>query len=400
MATKEENELLTRIEPGTRMGNLLRRYWHPVGTETDLAKAPVQRVRFFGEDLTLYRSTSGEYGLLDDRCPHRCMSLEYGLPEASGLRCAYHGWLFSAKGLCLEQPFEDLTHPENRYKDEIKIKSYPCQALGGLVWAYFGPAPVPLLPRWDVLVREDLDRAVDIYPLPCNWLQCMDNSADPVHFEFLHAKFGNYERAKKGLPPGMTPARHLKIAFSEFKYGFYKHRLLEGETEESDDWVIGHPVLFPNTLAQGGHDSPNLQIRVPVDDTHTLHFMYRTQKRKPGAAPLPVAVKHSDLFASGKRIIADTIPAQDMVGWVAQGPISDRTREHLASSDRGVVFYHKMLLDNVERIERGLDPIALVRSRTENEPMIDLGREKKPLQAFNSRYDNTFQQIQELAPAK
>src|SRR5262249_51427530 len=170
MTTQQQNERLTRVGLGTPMGNLLRRYWHPIGTETELAREPVQRVRFFGEDLTLFRSASGGYGLVDDRCPHRCMSLEYGIPEEKGLRCAYHGWLFDANGRCLEQPFEGLTHPEGRYKDEIKIKSYPCQALGGLVFAYFGPSPVPLLPRWDVLVREDLDRAVELHMLPCNWL--------------------------------------------------------------------------------------------------------------------------------------------------------------------------------------------------------------------------------------
>src|ERR1700691_2441168 len=138
MATQDENERLTRIGPSTPMGNLLRRYWHPVGTEAELAKEPVRRVRILGEDLTLYRSARGEYGLIDDRCPHRCLSLEFGIPEEAGLRCAYHGWLFDAKGSCLEQPFEDLTHPEGRYKDEIRIKAYPAQALGGLVFAYLG----------------------------------------------------------------------------------------------------------------------------------------------------------------------------------------------------------------------------------------------------------------------
>jgi 5,5'-dehydrodivanillate O-demethylase len=135
MATQAENERLTRIGPGTPMGDLLRRYWQPVGTEIELAKEPVQRVRRLGEDLTLFRSERGEYGLIDDRCPHRCMSLEFGIPEECGLRCAYHGWLFDAQGNCLEMPFEDLTHPELRYKEKIKIKAYPCQALGGLVFA-------------------------------------------------------------------------------------------------------------------------------------------------------------------------------------------------------------------------------------------------------------------------
>ena len=120
-------------------------------------------MRILGEDLTPFRTEKGEYGLVDDRCPHRCMSLEFGIPEECGLRCAYHGWMFDTKGHCVEMPFEDLAHPELRYKEKIKIKAYPCEALGGFVWAYLGPAPAPLLPRWDVLVRDDLDRAIEIY---------------------------------------------------------------------------------------------------------------------------------------------------------------------------------------------------------------------------------------------
>jgi 5,5'-dehydrodivanillate O-demethylase oxygenase subunit len=400
MATQEENDRLTRIGPGTPMGNLLRRYWHPVGTEAELVKEPVQRVRWFGEDLTLFRTERGEYGLIDDRCPHRCLSLEFGIPEECGLRCAYHGWLFDAKGNCLEQPFEELAHPESRFKDEIKIKAYPVEALGGLVWGYFGPEPRPLLPRWDVLVRDDLDRAIEVYKLPCNWLQCMDNSADPVHFEFLHARFGNYEQKKRGRPPAMNPARHVKIAIDVFKYGLYKRRLLEGDPETSDDWTVGHPILFPNTLAQGGADAPNLQIRVPVDDTHTIQFLYRTNQRKPGAAPRPIAVKHTNVFDERGKVVTDTIPNQDVLAWIGQGPISDRTREHLATSDRGVVLYHKLLLEQIERIERGLDPMAIVRDRAENEPMIDLRRERRPLDAFESRYDNSFERLQVLADVR
>ena len=401
MATQAENERLTRIGPGTPMGNLLRRYWQPVGTEIELAKEPVQRVRRLGEDLTLFRSERGEYGLIDDRCPHRCMSLEFGIPEECGLRCAYHGWLFDAKGNCLEMPFEDLTHPELRYKEKIKIKAYPCQSLGGLVFAYFGPAPAPLLPRWDVLLRDDLDRVVEIHELACNWVQCMDNAADPVHFEFLHAGFGNYQLKKLGRPPAMNPARHVKIAFDVFKYGIIKRRLLDGEPETSDEWTTGHPLLFPNILAVGGHDAPMLQYRVPIDDTHTIQFGYRTSARKPGAEPRPIAVKHSQLFNGEGKIVADTVPSQDMTAWIGQGPISDRTREHLATSDRGVALYHRMLTEQADRVERGEEPMALVRDTAENEPMINLGREQRGVApAFHSAYDNYFEKIEESSDIK
>jgi 5,5'-dehydrodivanillate O-demethylase len=390
MTTQQQNDRLSRIGPGTPMGALLRRYWQPVGTAIELEKEPVQKVRLLGENLTLYRSESREYGLIGDRCPHRCLSMEYGIPEERGLRCAYHGWLFDAKGHCIEQPFEDRTLDHNTYKDKVTIKAYPVQELGGLIFAYLGPAPAPLVPRWDILVRDDLDKVVEIHRLPCSWLQCMENAADPVHFEFLHAAFGNYQLKKLGRPPAMATARHVKIEFDRFDYGIMKRRLLEGESPDVDDWTTGHPLLFPNILAVGSAAAPTLQFRVPVDDTHTIQFAYRTTLRKPGIAPRPTTVKHTNLFNEEGKIVADNIPAQDMTGWVGQGPISDRTQEHLASSDKGVVLYRKMLVEQMDRVERGEEPMAVIRDRKENEPMIDIRRERRAWQGFQSQYVNIF----------
>jgi 5,5'-dehydrodivanillate O-demethylase oxygenase subunit len=395
--TQEQNDRLTRIGPGTPMGNLLRRYWQPVAVAIELEQEPVRKVRFLGEDLTLYRSEAGEYGLITDRCPHRCMALEYGIPDPKGLRCAYHGWVFNAEGRCVEQPFEDRTFPEANYKDKIRITAYPVQELGGLLFAYFGPQPAPLLPRWDLLVRDDIDRSVEIHPLPCNWLQCMDNAADPVHFEYLHAVFGNYALKKMGRPPGMQAARHVKIAFDLFPYGIMKRRLLEGEPEDVDDWTTGHPLLFPNILAVGSEGSASLQFRVPIDDVNTLQFAYRTKKRQPGAQALPITVTYSQLFNADGKLIPDSIPKQDMIGWVAQGPISDRTREHLTASDKGVILFHKLLFDNMERVERGEDPLGTIRDPAENEPMVDIRRERKGLSGFEIKYGNYFERIRENA---
>jgi 5,5'-dehydrodivanillate O-demethylase len=400
--TVEQNERLTRVGPGTPMGNLLRRYWHPIGTALELEKEPVQRVRLLGEDLTLFRTERGEYGLVDDVCPHRCMSLEWGIPQEQGLRCAYHGWLFAPNGRCLEQPYEETVNPEARFRDKIRIKAYPVQELCGMVYAYLGPEPAPLLPRWDILVRDDLDKVIDIHPLDCNWLQTMDNAADPVHFEHLHAVFGNYQRKKLGLPPAMTPARHLQIAFDRFDYGIMKRRLLEGEDPEtSEDWKVGHALLFPCTLSVGVASAPTLQIRTPVDDTHTIQFALRTSVRKPGAQPRPLAVHRNSLYeADGKTIIADTIPKQDMTAWVAQGPVSQRHREHLGASDVGVILYHKMLEEEVQKVERGEEPIGVIRDPRENEPWIDLRRERIGYEAFHSKYDNYFEKIEALAEVR
>jgi 5,5'-dehydrodivanillate O-demethylase len=320
--------------------------------------------------------------------------MEYGIPEARGLRCAYHGWVFDPSGRCVEQPFEDRTIPGNPYKDKVTIKAYPVEELGGLIFAYLGPEPVPLVPRWDILVREDVDRIVEIHRLPCSWLQCMENAADPMHFEFLHAAFGNYQLKKLGRPPAMTAARHLKIEFDRFEYGLIKRRLLEGESPDVDDWTTGHPLLFPNILAVGSKAAPTLQFRVPVDDTHTIQFAYRTNVRKTGTAAKPTRVKHADLFNEDGKIIADNIPAQDMTGWVGQGAISDRTQEHLSASDKGVVLYRRMLMEQMERVERGEEPIAVIRDPAENEPMINIRRERRAWQGFQSQYKNVFGQVE------
>ena len=355
MMSKKQNDRLTRVGRGTPMGELMRRYWHPIATTVDL---------------------------------------EYGIPDAKGLRCPYHGWLFSAQGRCLEMPFDDRIGSKTRRRDSIKIDAYPVQELGGLIFAYLGPEPAPLLPRWDVLARPDLDRAVQIHMLPCNWLQCMDNSADPVHFEYLHAALGNYTLKKQGKPPAMKFQRHVKIGFDRFKYGMMKRRLLEGESEDVDDWTTGHPLLFPNTLAQGAAHAPTLQIRTPIDDTHTLHFGYRTRLRKPGEPAKPFEAVHEELFDERGKVIADNIPEQDMLAWVAQGPISDRTREHLAASDTGVALYRRMLHEALEAVERGEDPLGVIRDAKENEPWISLNREHETLKKFESTYKGLLDRLE------
>jgi 5,5'-dehydrodivanillate O-demethylase len=392
---KETNDRLTQVGTGTPMGNLLRRYWQPVGVALELEQEPVRKIRLFGENLTLFRKEKGGYGLVGERCPHRCVSMEYGIPEERGLRCPYHGWLFDETGRCLEQPFEDRVAPDSNYKEKTPITAYPVQELGGLIFAYLGPAPAPLLPRWDLLVRDDVDKLIEIHELPCNWLQCMDNSADPVHFEYLHAELGNYTLRRQGKSPAMVRVDHLKIEFDVFKYGIMKRRLLRGEPETVDDWTTGHPLLFPNILAVGGHEAPqqSLQFRVAVDDTHTIQFAYRVFARKQGAPPKPLQVKHSELFDKAGRIIPDNIPTQDILAWIAQGPITDRTQEHLARSDKGVVLYHNLLLENVDKIERGEEPMGIIRDPQENEPMINLKREGAALQPFRSKYVTRLKQL-------
>jgi 5,5'-dehydrodivanillate O-demethylase len=378
MLTQEQNERLTRVGPGTPMGNLLRRYWHPVGAISELDKEPVQPVRLLGEDLVLFRNERGEYGLIGPRCAHRAISLAYGIPQVNGLRCAYHGWTYDTEGHVVDMPFEPACLP-------LKVPSYPVQELGGLIFAYLGPAPAPLLPRFDLFVRDDIDRNIEITPLPTSWLNCMDNSLDPIHFEHLHGVFGNYVLKKLGKPAAMNPARHLKIDFDVFEFGIVKRRLVEGDPEDCDDWTIGHPILFPNILSVGDVRRPNYQIRVPTDDTHTLHFRYQGVLREPDKAPREeIPVKRTRVFDEDGNILAppENIPEQDMLAWVAQGPISDRTIEHLVTGDRGVALYHNLLFQEAEKVERGEDPVGVVRDEAKNYPMIELPRERMGYQQF------------------
>ena len=378
MLTEEENARLSHVGPGTPMGNLIRHYWQPIATVPDIEREEVMPVRILGEDLVLFKTMSGDLGLIQQRCAHRSASLAYGVPTEEGIRCPYHGWLYNAEGRCLDQPFDDYDNPDSTFKDKIRIDAYPVKTLGGLVWAYLGPQPAPLLPRWDVVAREDLNRSIRITHLPCNWLQCMENSLDPVHFEWLHANVMNYAARRMGMEPVMHPARHRRIGFDRFEYGIYKRRLLEGDDPDtSPDWRTGHPILFPNTLDIGG----SLQIRVPIDDTNTLHIVYWTTEREPGE-PERVEVFDEPYKHEDGRLITESIVGTDMLAWVTQGPVTPRHLEHLGVSDRGVIMYRQALSDAIDAVERGEDPPGLVRNPEDNFPYIDIKCEETPRAAF------------------
>jgi 5,5'-dehydrodivanillate O-demethylase len=297
--------------------------------------------------------------------------MAYGIPQENGLRCCYHGWTYNSEGRVVDMPFEPACLP-------LKIKSYAVQELGGLVWAYLGPEPRPLLPRLELLVRDDWERGIAMRPLPCNWVQCNDNSLDPVHFEHLHGYFADWWNRHHDIPRPVRTARHLKIEFDVFEYGIYKRRLVEGEPEDADDWAVGHPFIFPHTLIQGVGESYGYQIRVPVDDTNTMHVRYRGAALKAGQAPqTQVPVQHLKLpYDSFGRVEWPDIPLQDESAWVAQGPISDRTQEHLVTSDKGVILYHNLLLENVAKVERGEDPMFVIRDAAKTFPYIHVERER------------------------
>ena len=374
MLSQEKNERLTQVGPGTPMGNLLRRYWWPVATHDMAGRVPVRR-RLLGEDLVLFRDASGRLGLLAEQCPHRRASLALGCTERMGLRCGYHGWLFDADGRCLEQPGEPA---DSTFAARIQATSYPVAELGGLIFAYLGPAPPPLLPRYDLFVWPGVWRDIAHAELPCNFVQIMENSVDPYHVEWLHGRYGSFLKELAGEPPVQVVTRkHVKVAFEVFEHGILKRRLLEGQTERDEDWKTGHPLVFPHMLRVGGGGIATFQIRVPIDDTHTWHVWYQTYRFDSPAPPqASIPVYRVPLHDSHGEWLRDYVDGQDICAWVTQGCVADRTREHLGRSDLGVIMLRKLYFEQMERVEAGEDPICVFRDPALNE-CIELPMERE-----------------------
>jgi 5,5'-dehydrodivanillate O-demethylase len=373
MLSERDNELLTRVGPGTPMGNLLRRYWHPVAVLEEMTDRWTKRVKILGEDLVLFKNRSGRFGLIAEACPHRRASLAYGIPTEDGIRCPYHGWKFDGLGRCLEQPNE----PEgSSFKDKVSTAGYPVEELGGLLWAYLGPAPAPLIPRLDGFVVEGAVRNCGKTRVACNWLQIMENSVDPVHTEWLHGKLYEFVREQAGVPARVAIARHhKKIAFDEFEYGIIKRRLMEGQSEDSSDWRHGHPIVFPNILAVGSGGglwkSYTFQIRVPMDDVTTDHYWYNAYVPPAGADVPAELLTRCPAYDAPQRgpdgeYLLEYIHAQDVFAWETQGPIAERHHEALGWSDQGVTMLRKMCLRELKKVEQGLDPMCVIRDPAKN----------------------------------
>jgi len=385
MLSQELNERLTRVGPGTSGGELMRRYWHPVAATIDLnRKTPTKHVRLMGEDLTLFRMLNGGLGLVALRCAHRSTSLVQGIPEQDGIRCAYHGWVYGPDGQCIDMPNE----PNESFKDKVKVQSYSVEELGGVIFAYTGPSPVPLLPRWDLLAWENIGRRLTFTVVPANWLQCQENSLDPVHFEWLHGYYGRYVRDREhgdveeqvtdwaagtGAWNRQFSKPHTLIGFDRFEHGIIKRRVTEGIDEEHEDWRIGHPIGFPNFVRVGAGWDHSIQWRVPIDDEHTLHVRYMCHLPAPGETIENPEIVPSEIVpiwdADGKYVL-DLVPHQDHMIWIAQGAITDRSTETLNSIDVGVIMFRKMLDEQIRIVQDGGDPINTFRDPAENQCIV------------------------------
>ena len=375
METPEMNDLMTRVGPGRPAGELLRRYWHPFAVAQELTdESPTKFVRLLGEDLVAFRDKSGRVGLIADKCAHRSASMVYGRVEERGISCAYHGWLYDCEGNIIETPPER----NDSIMKNVKTTAYPVQELVGLLWAYLGPLPAPVIPRYDALARRDGTRKIWVQPmLDCNWLQPMENSMDPAHTQILHQNIGG-----RRVIANTTRGRIDEVAqydFYEVPHGLMKKRVMKNGV------VDEHPVLFPTVLR---HFSET-QIRVPVDDTHTQVFIvdfypapdgvevgvdvedqepeveYVIPFKAPADALYPVA--QFNMRPEGLK--AHNAQPEDHMAWETQGPIADRTKEHLSYSDRGVVLLRRITKEQIEKVQRGEDPMGV--QRGENPEMIN-----------------------------
>lgn len=348
------DESLTHVGRGTSMGELLRRYWHPVGLVGDATSTP-KEVRVLGEDLILFRDGQGRPGLVHSRCAHRGTSLYYGTVDDRGIRCCYHGWLFDVEGHVLEQPCEpDLGA---RFRGKVRQPWYPVQEQYGLIFAYMGPPEkMPVLPRYDCFENLSPQEALKVDDtsigtegdviMPVNWLQHFENMADPYHVPILHKK--DFRQAPQ--------------------HSFFKDTgrgIAVGPTELLPD---GTPLIF---IAEAVIPtlrvvtSPFEKARavgwiMPIDDTHFRNYTVTRIVRDAPKRVLPPSVlalfNDPAVWKTKTREERREKPG-DWEAQTGQGPQTIHSEEHLAMSDRGVVMLRKMLREQLKRIDRGEDPI-------------------------------------------
>ncbi len=362
MLSREENDLLTRVSPGTPAGELLRRYWYPVAVALELTdENPTKFVRILGEDLVLFRDKSGQVGLLEDRCPHRSASLQYGRVEKRGIACAYHGWLFDTEGECLECPAEPA---ESKFYRTVKHRAYPVQKFAGLYWAYLGPKPAPAIPKYDLLARRDGRRRIVVHPrLDCNWFASAENALDPAHLQVLHQDMPQSKKRPVNTTRGFTDDIE-SFDFRLTPYGIMKKRLYKNGT------VDEHPFIFPTHL----RTRASMWLRTPIDDTHTMQIVINfrlaedrreLEEEDPPVEYLPPYKDPPDALHPFTKFNFYTPRGQpltqDSVMWETQGPVADRTREHLATSDRGIIMLRELMKSEIDKVRRGLDPMGIVR---------------------------------------
>jgi phenylpropionate dioxygenase-like ring-hydroxylating dioxygenase large terminal subunit len=370
------NGRLTEVGRGTPMGELLRRYWHPVGMAHDATATP-RVVKVLGEELILFRDGGGRPGLLYPRCCHRGTTLYYGKVEDRGIRCCYHGWLFDAEGHCLEQPCE----PEaGRNRDRVRQPWYPVQERYGLIFAYMGPPERrPVLPRYDCLEVLDDGEFVEaddssigsggIQIAPCNWLQHFENVVDPYHVPILHGSFSGPQFVEQ-------MAAMPKVTFEYGPCGVKSTQLRSqpnGRTfRRITEAVLPTLRVVPSPRVGRYGRVESIGWTLPIDDTHYRIYV-AGRVREAGELAKMKSRYNGKTWAELTPEEHQKYPG-DVEAQVGQGPITFHSEEHLVSSDLGVSMLRNVLRRQLDTIAAGGDPVGVAFSEEDAYVSFDAGQ--------------------------
>ena len=382
MLLHEDNERLTRVGPGTPMGTLMRRYWIPVAYSNQIAKTdgPPMRVKLLCENLVVFRDTDGRVGLVDERCPHRTASLFFARNEERGLRCVYHGIKFDVGGNCLDVPCLPPGTPHDQvetFKQQIRLKSYPCIERGGVVWTYMGPPELkPAFPDLEWIGLPAEQRFDTRHIQECNWLQGVEGGYDAPHLSFLHRGDRTERRNSRMIVPS-----YYEVVGTDFGFVVGTGRDFGGDDIE---WNINvflmpfHKII--SSVPHGAH------MWVPIDDENTMLYSISFNPHRPftpedlaeetgwigihtenvPGTDHAIANKGNDylidraLQASGTSFTGLTgFGVQDCAIQESMGPIADRSIEHLLSSDIAIAKIRRLMLDTLKDLAAGGEPPGL-----------------------------------------
>jgi phthalate 4,5-dioxygenase len=391
--TSEENDLLTRIGPGTPCGNLMRRYWQPVALAEELPPGGAPRaVKLMGEELALFRDNKGRPGLLGLHCSHRGTDLSYGRVEDGGLRCLYHGWLYDIRGRVIEQPGEP---GGGAHRNEICHLAYPCDEAGGVVFAYMGPGDPPLLPNYEFLTVPEAYRTVTKILIHCNYLQGNEGNIDPVHLSFLHQSLAGADiprrRAVIGSEEsdisllGKDVAPTIEVEVTDFGLRIYTTRA----AGPGRCYLRITNLIFPNAAAFGGStigEGYSVHWHVPIDDhthwkyifmfsreralAHDLRNWSKVEQNPDYSLTRTAANRYRQDRASMKDVtftgMGLNFQAHDAFATESQGAIQNRTEEHPVSSDKAIIAERKLILSAIKDVQEGREPRHIIRDPKAN----------------------------------
>ncbi len=391
MMTREQNELLTQTGPGTPAGEMMRRYWLPVGVSAELPphSAPMP-VRILSEDLVLFRDEDGRVGLLQRNCPHRRADLSYGRIEDGGLRCLYHGWLFDVKGHCLQQPAEP---PESTYKDRVRALSYPCREIAGLIFTYMGKARPPEFPMYSCFDAPEPHRWVMRSIMECNYLQALEGNIDPVHLSYLHRPAGRVDQrnvpgSEKSADMYYAEDGRPQLDLEDTDYGIRIYSIRRSGDDKQ--YVRVTNFILPCSAAIVGNEGRvnegyAMHFHVPIDDHHNARYdfvhnrvraidkakydaRFGNRAGPDGVTPRLLANRYYQsreaMQTENFTGMGRSFNVHDAFACESMGPITDRTQEHLATSDRIIVRARRQLLEAIKDTGDGKEPRGVLRDPT------------------------------------